>query len=41
MDVLHGYNNESLKYQVSDIDSHPNTIGQIKIAEFLYEQING
>ena len=39
MDVLHGYNNESLKYQVSDIDSHPNAAGQIKIAEFLYEQI--
>jgi hypothetical protein len=40
MDVLHGYNKKGLKYQISDIDSHPNAKGQEKIAEILYEKIN-
>jgi len=40
-DVLEGHDDDKkLKYQISDIDVHPNAKGQIKIAEFLYEQIN-
>ena len=39
-DVLEGHdNNKKIKYQISDIDVHPNAAGQIKITEFLYEQI--
>jgi hypothetical protein len=39
-DVLEGHDDDKkLKYQISDIDVHPNAAGQIKITEFLYEQI--
>jgi hypothetical protein len=41
VDVLEGHDDDKkLKYQISDIDVHPNAKGQIKITEFLYEQIN-
>jgi hypothetical protein len=39
-DVLEGdIESEKIKWEISDIDVHPNAAGQIKIAEFLYEQI--
>jgi len=40
MDVLYGYDEKGLPYQISEIDTHPNAIGQIKIAEYIYEKIN-
>ena len=36
-DVLGGYGEGGLKYAVSEHDTHPNALGQQKIAEHLYD----
>ena len=36
-DVLGGYESGGLKYSVSEYDTHPNALGQQKIAEHLYD----
>ena len=38
-DVLGGYTKESYKWNISDMDKHPNAEGQKMIAEFLYERL--
>ena len=39
MDVLGGYTKESDKWNISDMDKHPNAEGQKIIAEFLYDRL--
>jgi len=38
-DILLGYGQESYQYAISERDNHPNAKGQLKIAEFIYEQL--
>ena len=38
-DILLGYGRESYQYAISERDNHPNAKGQLKIAEFIYEQL--
>jgi hypothetical protein len=38
-DVLMGYGKDSLKYSVSELDNHPNALGQERIAEYLYDRL--
>jgi len=38
-EILKGYSGEGLKYQISEMDTHPNKKGHELIAEFLYDRL--